>query len=153
VPWTEKSVCDDGMRGTHRCGDNPVKVAGPENNARGCVSGLVLDAQASPHGVVGACSDRSDEEGQNVGDGVDLAGDAHVEEDNGTDEHAQEANKEEVANRVGVVIREGNNRLLLACSLLLEHGAPVHGRKCLSQKAGACPDTYSPKNQLRRSAA
>ena len=52
--------------------------------------------------------DGGDEEGQDVHDGVDLPGDAHVEEHDGADEHAEEADQEEVANRVGVVIGEGD---------------------------------------------
>jgi hypothetical protein len=106
---------------TYRGSDNPVKVASPEDNTGSGVRCLVLNTETSPHGVVRACGNRSDEEGEDVCDGVDLAGDAHVEEHNRTNEHAQETNQKEVANRVGVVIGEGDNRLLLARSLLLQH--------------------------------
>ena len=52
--------------------------------------------------------------------GVDLAGDAHVEEHNGSDEHAQEANEEEVADRVGIVIGEGDSGLCRCLLCLLQ---------------------------------
>jgi len=91
----------------HRASDNPVKVVSPEDNTGSGVSGLVLDTETRPLSVVSACRDGGDEEGENVHHGVDLAGDAHVEKDNRADEHAEEADQEKVANRVGVVIGEG----------------------------------------------
>jgi hypothetical protein len=109
-------------KGTHRGSHNPVKVASPEDNTGGGVGGLVLHTETGPHGIVRASSYSCDEEGEDVCDGVDLAGDTHVEEHNCSDEHSQESDEQEVANRVGVVIREGNNRLLLGRSLL-EHGS------------------------------
>ena len=108
-----EDTCETGQKApygvvaaSHGGCDDPVEVAGPEDHAGGGVGGLVLDAKASPHGVVRAGGDGGDEKGQDVGDGVDLAGNAHVEEDDGADEHAKEADEEEVANRVWVVIRE-----------------------------------------------
>ena len=92
----------------YRAGDDPVEVVSPEDHAGRGVGGLVLNTEARPLSVVGACRNGSDEEGQDVHHGVDLAGDAHVEEDDGTDEHAEEADQEEVAHRVGVVIGEGD---------------------------------------------
>jgi hypothetical protein len=91
----------------HRASDNPVKVVSPEDNTGSGVSGLVLNTETRPLCVVSACRDGGDEEGENVHHGVDLAGDAHVEKDNRADEHAEEADQEKVANRVGVVIGEG----------------------------------------------
>ena len=97
-----------GPRGSYRPSDDPVEVVRPEDDAGRGVGGLVLDTEARPLGVVGARRDGGDKEGQDVHHGVDLAGDAHVEEDDGTDEHAEEADQEEVAHRVGVVIGEGD---------------------------------------------
>jgi len=100
-------------RKSHRASDNPVEVVSPEDHAGGGVGGLVLDTEACPLSVVGARRHGGDEEGEHVHHGVDLAGDAHVEEHDGTDEHAQEANEEEMAHRVGVVIGKGHSRSVL----------------------------------------
>jgi len=78
------------------------------------------------HSAVGAGGDGGDEEGQNVHHGVDLAGDTHVEEDDGADEHAEEANEEKVTNRVGVVIGKGDGGSVL---VILEQPAP-HLESC-----------------------
>ena len=94
---------------TYRAGDDPVQVVSPEDNTGGGVGGLVLDAETGPLSVVGARRDGGDEEGEHVHHGVHLTGDTHVEENDGTDEHAQEADQKEVANRVGVVIRESDS--------------------------------------------
>ena len=82
----------------------------PEDDAGRGVGGLVLDTEARPLGVVGARRDGGDKEGQDVHHGVDLARDAHVEEDDGADEHAQEPDEQKVAHRVRVVIRKGHRR-------------------------------------------
>ena len=101
------------QRGPYRPSDNPVEVVSPEDHTGGGVGGLVLNTEASPLSVVGARRHGSDEEGQHVHHGVDLTRDAHVEEHDGTDEHAKEADQQEVANRVGVVIRKGDGRGVL----------------------------------------
>ena len=102
---------------SYRSSDNPVKVASPEDNTGSGVGGLVLDSETSPLGVVGASRNSSDEEGEHVHHCVDLAGDTHVEEHNGSDEHAQESDEEKVPDGVGVVIREGDCGLRCGGSL------------------------------------
>eukprot|EP00277_Geminigera_cryophila_P019271 CAMPEP_0179462900 /NCGR_PEP_ID=MMETSP0799-20121207/45126_1 /TAXON_ID=46947 /ORGANISM="Geminigera cryophila, Strain CCMP2564" /LENGTH=85 /DNA_ID=CAMNT_0021265965 /DNA_START=842 /DNA_END=1096 /DNA_ORIENTATION=+ len=80
----------------------------PEDDTGGGVGGLVLNAETGPLSVVSAGGHGGDEEREHVHHGINLTGDTHVEEHDGSDEHAQEANQKEVANRVGVVIGEGD---------------------------------------------
>jgi len=108
----ESQVSED-----ERSSDNPVKVASPEDDTGSGVGGLVLDTETSPLGIVGASRNSSDEEGEDVHHCVDLAGDTHVEEHNGSDEHAQESDEEKVPDGVGVVIREGDGGLRCGGSL------------------------------------
>ena len=81
---------------TYRQGDDPVQIASPEDHTGSSVSGLVFDTKTSPHRVVCKGSDSSDEESQDMGNGVNLTGNTHIEKHNRPNEHSQESNEEEV---------------------------------------------------------
>jgi len=119
------------VRKDERASDNPIQVVSPEDDTGGGVGGLVLNAETGPLSVVSASGHGGDEEGEHVHHGVNLTGDTHVEEHDGSDEHAQEANQEKVANRVGVVVGEGDGGSIL----ILEKPAALRAL----QEAGVDP--------------
>ncbi len=60
-----------------------------------------------------------------MANGVDFAGDAHVEEHDGANEHAQETDEQEMPHGVGVVIGESNSGSFSVCHLVCSDGVAL----------------------------